>query len=204
MDKWTTSELLAFWSIVVGSVIALVAIGVGIWAARKWGTRRGKLLLAYTVTDLMPAGGRRDGFGFTYRDIPVDDPQLVTLRLRNIGPHDITRDVFDQGGALQVSLDATFMGLLRATSTAGATPLLAMGAIGTKNAEIGFMPGLLPRKAEWTAEFLVEGKASPMVRGRLINTDIDQGESNSMKVLREVARVTAPWPLKPLIELLLP
>lgn len=204
MDKWTASEFLAFWGIVVGSAIALVAIGFSIWAARKWGTRRGKLLLAYTVTDLMPAGGPRDGFGFTYRDIPVEDPQLVTLRLRNIGPHDITRDLFDQGEALQISLNATFMGLLRATSTAGATPRLAMRAIGTENAEIGFKPGLLPRKAEWTAEFLVEGKASPEVRGCLINTDIDQGESNSMKVLREVARLTAPWPFKPLMELLLP
>ncbi|WP_163166002.1 hypothetical protein [Arthrobacter sp. Alg241-R88] len=202
MDKWTSSEWLAFWSIVIGGVIAIAAIFFSIWAARRWGNRRGRLLLAYHVTNLMPTGGPREGLGFTYKGMPVNDPQLVTLRLKNVGPHDITRDHFDQNQPLWVGLDATFMGLIRTTSTVGYSPGMAMQAIGTEKAQIGFNPGHLPRKAEWMAEFLVEGTAVPSLRGLLINTDIDEGESGSRKVLRELALMTIPWPGRVLAELL--
>jgi len=186
--------------IAVGGVIGIAAICCGIWAARRWGTRRGKLLLAFSVTDLMPSEAPHEDLGFTYKGLPVRDPQLVKLRLKNVGPHDITRDKFDQDKPLFVGLDATFMGLLRTASTSGVAPQMAMGAIGTENAEIGFMPGHLPKGAEWTAELIVEGKSSPHIRGLLIDTDIEEGESSSLKVLREVAVLTAPWPFKPLVD----
>lgn len=92
MDKWTNSDWLTFASIVVGGVLTIGAIAFGIWAARRWGTRRGKLLLAYNVTALMPSGEPHKDLGFTYKGFPLRDPQLVTLRLKNVGPHDITRD----------------------------------------------------------------------------------------------------------------
>lgn len=203
MDKWTNSDWLTFASIVVGGVLTIGAIAFGIWAARRWGTRRGKLLLAYNVTALMPSGEPHKDLGFTYKGFPLRDPQLVTLRLKNVGPHDITRDHFDQDTPLWVGLEATFMGLLRTASTIGPSPRVTMWAIGTENAEIGFNPGHLPKNAEWTVELLTEGDAAPEMRGLLINTDIEEGESSSSKVLRELALLSAPWPVRPLIERLL-
>lgn len=196
MDKWTASDWLAFLGVAIPSVIAVAAIGFGIWAARRWGTRRGKVLLSYSVTSLLPSGAPRTDLAVTYREFPVEDAHLVTLRLRNVGPHDITRDHFDLARPLLVGLNSTFMGLLSDASSDGVRTTVTTWAIGTENANIGFGPGLLPKQTEWVAELLVQGTAVPELKGRLINTDIVTGESTSAVVMKELVKMTTPWPLR--------
>lgn len=203
MDKWTAGEWQAFLGIAIPSAIGLAAIIITVWAARRWGTRRGKVLLSHSVTSLLPTGAPRTDLAVTYRQFPVEDAHLVMLRLRNIGPHDITRDHFDQAKPLLIGLNSTFMGLLSAESKDGVSATVTTWAIGTENATIGFGPGHLPKKKEWVAEFLVQGTAVPELKGRLINTDIVTGETTSVAVVKELVKMAAPWPLRLLVSALL-
>jgi hypothetical protein len=204
MDKWVAGDWLAFLAVAIPSVIAVVAISFGIWAARRWGTRRGKVLLSYSVTSLLPSGAPRTDLAVTFAGFPVEDPHLVTLRLRNVGPHDITREHFDLGNPLLVGLNSKFMGLLSSTSSDGVpSKVVTTWAIGTENANIGLGPGLLPKKAEWVVEFLTQGTSVPVAKGRLINTDVVTGESTSRTVMKELVKMAAPWPLRSVISSLL-
>lgn len=194
MDKWQASEWLSF----VGIILAAVGIAAAIWAARTWGTRRCKLLVAYTTTGLLPLGATRSDVKLTFHDLPVTDPHLVTLRLKNIGSQDITRDHFDGGEPLKIALNSTLFGLVGSDGSDGAEPSIVVGAIGSQDAVVGFAPCLMPRGTEWVAEFIVSGSAAPKLRGRLVNTDIVEGESTSTQILRELTEVSfsaLPWPL---------
>ncbi|WP_156037218.1 hypothetical protein [Arthrobacter sp. UNC362MFTsu5.1] len=106
------------------------------------------------------------------------------------------------GKPLLVGINSTFMGLLSATSD-GVPTTVTTWAIGTEDANIGLGPGLLPKKTEWVVEFLTQGTAVPTPKDRLINTDIVTGEGTSKAVMKELVKMTTPWPLRSVISSLL-
>lgn len=154
----------------VAIVVAVVVGAATVIAARRWGNRRRKLLVAYESGPLLPPEHRGGPLKITYRDIPVEDPYLVTIRLKNVGPWDIATEYFDSGEPFVVRLNCTMYGVTRTTDP-DSTVSSAIGAEGT----IQMKPRLLRRGDEWTIDAVVQGVPSPEFESPLIDTDIIEG-----------------------------
>ena len=180
MDKWQTAEWLGFIAIVVA-----VLFGIGaIWAARRFGTRRGKVLVGAAATPLLASIGSQGNYlEVTYKDRAVEDPHLVRFLVTNVGPHDITRDQFDEGKLFIKLQTGTLYGIVSVGSTDGVSPQVQALAI-NEEGDISIDAMLLPKGTTWVFEFIVAGPGQPNLRGRLINTDIVVGEITSTGFLQ--------------------
>lgn len=153
------------------AALAVIAIVVTIVATRRWGNRRAVARWYAEVTPLLPeTTGRRGLLGITYRDIPVDDPVLVTFAIANIGPRDITTEMFDSGRSIRVHLGATFYGITQKTGD----PALVSWAIGTpaEEAKVELQPRLFKRREAWSFSAIVSGMPTVEVQSPLIDTDL--------------------------------
>lgn len=116
------------WIAIAGVIVGAIGIGATVLAARRWGNRRRKILFAWEQVPLLAAGADHGLLEVTYRDIPVENPHLVTVRVANVGASDVASDHFDAGLPLIVHLNCTMYGVTRTTHpqyTAG-------GAIGAE------------------------------------------------------------------------
>lgn len=176
----------------IAIVVAVVAIFTGIWVTRRFGNRRGRLLVAHNITPLLAPGSAINDLRVTYRDFDVEDPHLVSILLKNIGPNDITRGQFEDGGFRIELLHSKLYGLVQNESSDGEKPTLTMSdGIGTDDAVVRFQPTLFPKGTKWTVEAIVSGPAKPTVRGRLVNTDVIDGEATSPAVLGALANISS-------------
>ena len=162
-------------------VIAVIAAIVGVWAVRRWGVRRRKVLLTHESTQLIPqlSLAPKDELKITFRNLPIDDPYLLQLRLQNIGSLDVTSSDFDAGQQIVLKTNCRLYGLL-STSHPESTSTTARGSYGA----IAISPLLLKRKEEWEATAIVSGK--PLVKSffPLINTDVLDKRAFDAKVAR--------------------
>lgn len=159
-------------SIWVPAAVALVVGVATVLATRRWGTRRRKLLFRYQSASLLPTDSRPGLLEVTFRDIPVPNPHLVTIRLQNVGPSDVATHHFDGGRPIRVVLDCKFFGVT-STTHPSATVSPAIGSDGW----IEMRPMLLRRGEEWAVEAVVEGDPAPTLQSSLIDTDVEQGGS---------------------------
>ncbi len=154
-------------------VPAAVAVAVGlatVLATRKWGTRRRRVLFRYQSAPLLPVDSRLGLLEITFRDIPVPNPHLVTLRVQNLGPSDVATHHFDTGAPVRVALNCKFFGLTSSSHPA-ATVSPAIGDDGW----VELRPTLLRCGDEWAVQAVVEGVAAPELVSPLIDTDIVEG-----------------------------
>lgn len=166
MPEVDTDRLLA----IVGVIVGIVGLIATIAAARRWGTRRHRLLYEWGETSLLPERGNL--LKVTFRDLPVDDPYLVTIVLRNIGPGDISSQIFDGGKPLVINLGCKkWYGITR-NSHPHAT---LSNAVGSDDAVVQLRPTLLRTGEEVAFEAVVEGKSKPELESPLIDTDIVDG-----------------------------
>ncbi len=171
---------------IVGVAIGILGIIAAVWAARKWGSRRGRLAIEIESSPLIPAPSegalRPDLLKVTYLDIEVDDPHLVTIRLANVGSADIASVDFDGGRPIVVNLGSKMYG-----PTASTYPgRLTTPAIGDEG-WIQFQPTLLPKNGEWRVEAVVGGVPSPTWRSHLVNADTVPGQSQTSEIAGRVA-----------------
>lgn len=164
------------------SALALVGIPTTILAARKWGTRRGKVVVGSISTPLLASGAHRnsDDLKVIFRGNEVQDPHLVRLLLRNVGPHDITPEQFDGGEFVVELVGSTLYGLVRILSSDGVEPDISTHEGTDQIADVSFQPMLLPKGVTWIVEAIVSGPSRPRVRSRLVNTDISEAEPSSL------------------------
>jgi hypothetical protein len=186
MSDWSASEYLTLAALVV----AVMAIPITLWATRRWGERRARLLFTYRTVPLLPEGDKHGLVKVTYRDFEVPSPHLVTLRLRNVGPRDIPSDRFDLKRPLAVDLHSTMYGIVN-TSPAKDRGDVRTVALGTENGYVSFMPALLRRNQEWTVEVLVAGEPRPQLTSSLIDTDVVEAQAESATALAEFSRALA-------------
>jgi hypothetical protein len=106
----------------------------------------------------------------TYRDIPVDEPHLVSVMFRNSGPRDLTSEMFDGGRSITVKFDQIFYGL---TAVQGGikTKSPAIG-VGADHAVVSVQPGLLKRGESWSFSAVTIGPVDVTVDAPLIDTDV--------------------------------
>ncbi|MBP1234517.1 hypothetical protein JOE40_004160 [Arthrobacter sp. PvP102] len=167
---------------IILSALALVGIPVTIFASRRWGTRRGKVVVGSISTPLLASGAHRnsDDLKVVFRGNEVQDPHLVRLLLRNVGPHDITPEQFDGGEFLVELTGSTLYGLVRILSSDGVEPDISTHEGTNQIADVSFHPTLLPKGVTWVVEAIVSGAGKSKVRSRLINTDISEAETSSL------------------------
>jgi len=159
---------------VVGILVGVAAIVVGVFAARRWGTRRRRVLLNWTATPLIPPeplnhAGRSD-LKITYRGIEVDDPHLVEFSLKNLGPSDISSETFDHGEAFVIHMNAKMYGLT-ALSHPNSTISSTIGLDGV----VKLGPELFRQGQEWMVSAVVEGIPELTFDNPLIDTDVISG-----------------------------
>lgn len=125
---------------IIGIIVGLIAIFVGTWAVRKWGIRRGAALFTYQSTQLIPylPLAARDLLKVEFRDVPVENPHLLELRLQNIGRRDIASGSFDSTRPVKIKTNTKFYGLISA-SHPQCTTSTALGSDGI----VGISPMLL-------------------------------------------------------------
>jgi hypothetical protein len=164
----------------LAALAAAVVIGIAtVWATRR-GVRRRRILLSYEASPLLPSGNKGGLLAVTFRDIPAENPYLVTVRIRNLGPTDLTTAHFDQGKPLRVDLQCQMLGVTR-TSLPGSTISRAVGA----EAVLELAPCLLRVDDEWVVEAVVDGKPDCDLSSPLIDTDVISGPS----ALEQAARI---------------
>jgi hypothetical protein len=179
--------------------VAIIAIPITVLATRQWGSRRARLEVVVGATPLLPAEARPGLLAVTYRDIPVNNPHLVTVSLHNSGPRDIATETFDGQRPITVRFDQTFYGL---TAVHGGIKAISP-AIGARSddALVYVTPGLLKRGMSWAFSAVTTGPVRVSVDVPLIDTDVREapveGEARSkISVGLSVMGVTAEVPLR--------
>ena len=177
-------------------VVAVIAIAAGIWAARRYGNRRGVVLFTYDSTQLIPdlPFSAKDLLKVEYRDIPVDNPHLLNLRLQNVGPRDIASDNFDAGRPVTIKTNCKFYGFVNLSH-----PKQTVGRAMGSDGEIDFMPTLMKKAEVWEASAIISGAPKIEIDAPLIDVNVLDRKTFDAKVarsiflgiLRGVAAVTA-------------
>ena len=80
----------------VAAIVVAILVGIAtVIVTRRAGNRRRRLVFACDVAPLLPPGHEEGPLQVTYRDLPVEDPHLVTVRFRNVGTLDVASEHFD-------------------------------------------------------------------------------------------------------------
>lgn len=187
-DDWMSEWEIGTWLGLASLIIALVVGAGAVLAARKWGTRRGRLLVGYSSTSLLVDQSSTDQIKVTFQNIPIDKPHLVSLLIRNIGSRDITREQFDGGSPLIIGLDCTLFGIVQCKSSDGTPPITVLDLTVPRVDAVGFEPALIPRGTEWTVDCIVSGVPTPKVLGRLVDVDIAEGRTTSNLILAGIGK----------------
>ena len=168
---------------IAGIVVAIIAIAVGIWAARRYGNQRGAALFTYDSTQLIPdlPFSAKDLLKVEYRDIPVHDPHLLTLRLQNVGPRDIASSNFDAGRPVTVRTNCNFYGFV-SLSHPKQTTSRAIGSDG----EIDIKPMLLKRGETWEASAIISGAPKVEFDAPLVDVNVLDRKAFDAKLARNL------------------
>lgn len=155
---------------IIAIIIAIVAVIVSVWAVRRWGVRRHRILLTYAsnqlIPDLSPLVGD-DALKVTFKELPIENPHLVFLRLQNIGPQDIASDDFDSQRRITLNLNCKFYVLLK-----GSHPKFTFGPAVGAECIIEIAPLLLKRGEAWELALIVSGPPELESEIPLKNTDV--------------------------------
>lgn len=182
------------WTIV--GLAATIALGIAtLLVNRRYGTRRGRLLLTWEVAPLLRHSMLDpDTLVVTYRDHPVSDPHLILLAVTNVGPIDVPTARFDEKEPLVIRLEgSTFYGLLR-TNSAARTWVPEIGG----DSEVRLLPGLMKRGEEWAATVLVSGEPVLSINNPLVDVDIvekSRAEEMATLVTSEIIQIL-PLPMQ--------
>jgi hypothetical protein len=153
-------------------VVAILATPVTVWATRQWGNRRARVEFVFSSTPLLPDQVSPGLLAVTFRDIPVKDPHLVSVTLRNTGPRDISTATFDNDRPMSVRFNQTFYGL---TAVRGGAHTVSP-AVGTppEDAIVQLKPLLLKRGEAWSFSAVLSGPVEVSIDAPLIDTEVGQ------------------------------
>ncbi|MFJ5992630.1 hypothetical protein [Lentzea sp. NPDC092896] len=172
MTDWSRSDLIATFS----SIAAVIAIIVTIIVTRRWGTRRAKLLFQYKFTSLLPVENDRYNLKVVYKEQSIDNPHLVTLRLANVGPKDVSSGNFDAGQSIRIDFECPIYGSLGWNGHKNIFKVYGVGSVSAHLRDtvscVEIAPTLLKVGETWEVELLVSGDRDPNAEFPLIDTDI--------------------------------
>jgi hypothetical protein len=169
---------------VVWVVGLLIGAAITWFFSWKYGSRRRKLLFTWDCVQLMPERKWTEGaLEVSFEGLPVDDPYLLKITLKNVGPVDIASADFDAGLPLRVLFSKGYLELLDMNFVD------VMTLIGMDEGVLSIDPILLRRGATIFLDVLVDGKPEVELESPLINTDIVDADTaqRSIRILSEVA-----------------
>lgn len=175
-------------------VVALVGIPVSVWATRRWGNRRGRLIVGWDSVRMV-TGTSFKGVEVRLDGKVIKDPHLVTIALRNAGPNDISRNSFD--GALP--LRATLHGAQSIDLIVPSDDELPY-ALADDGSTLLIGPGHVPTKAKKSATLITEGEPTSIDFGDLIDVDVTCAPGTDLATysvaslaLTVLAEALSPW-----------
>lgn len=155
-------------------MLAVVLSVVAIWATRHWGTRRRRAAFQVDVRPLLaPDTLVSESLKVTFDGHVVPDPHLLSIRVRNFGPRDITSEDFDGGRPFKVSIGSGIFGLTETSHppfTDVSEPSVAAGYVDLE-------PCLLRKGEAWRVDVIVGGKVKPTFTSPLVDTDFIDGDA---------------------------
>jgi hypothetical protein len=168
---------------IAGIVIAVIAIAVGIWAARRYGNRPGVVLFTYASTQLIPdlPFSAKDLLKVEYRDLPVHDPHLLSLRFQNVGSRDIASSNFDAGRPVTIKTNCQFYGFVTVSH-----PNQTVGRAIGSDGEIDIMPTLLKRAEVLEISAIISGAPKVEIDAPLIDVNVLDRKTFDAKVARNI------------------
>lgn len=173
----------------IGVIVAVLVGVAAILATRRWGNRRNKLMFTWESVPMLPVESAGGLLQVTYRDFPIPEPHLVTVRMINVGPNDVATKHFDGGASLRIELNCTMFGLLRSSHPAKT----ASRSIGS-DAVVELRPSLLRKGDEWRVDIVVGNRPDPKVKSSLIDTDITEGRSSIESAIELLSGLTISLP----------
>ena len=157
--SWGQNEWLWVSGIIIAAFISWII-------TRQYGNRRRKLLFTWDSVQLLPHDGPAKGaLEVSYEGIRVDDPFLIKIVIKNLGPTDIATAHFDGGSSLRVEFPEGYVAAL--DSDLGAATMLELGS-----GYVAIPPQLLKRNAIITLDVLVDGPSEPVLVSDIIDTDV--------------------------------
>jgi hypothetical protein len=164
---------------IAGIVVAVIAIIVGLLAARRYGNRRAVVLFTHDLTQLIPdlPHSAKDLLKVEYRDIPVPDPHLLSLRLQNVGPRDIASSSFDAGRPVTIKTNCKFYGFVSLSH-----PKRTVGRAIGSDGVIDIMPMLLKTAEAWEVSAIISGKPAIEIDAPLVDVNVLDKKTFDAKV----------------------
>ncbi|MFC7481668.1 hypothetical protein ACFQX7_18700 [Luedemannella flava] len=159
----------------VGVAVGVVAIVVGVLAARRWGTRRRRLFLTYTSASLMPSksfsGIAKNVLKVTFQDVVVDDPYVTIVVLENGGPADAASAHFHDGEPFYVELNCTLLDVMNSSH-----PDYTIVRVDEGRSAVGLRPCLFRKGDSWNFVAVTDGKPKLSAINSLVDTDVSTSD----------------------------
>lgn len=150
------------------AVIAILLAVVSVYYARR-ALFPPKRRLSYCVESSSPlvqgAGHLAGAIEVSREGVPLSDPHVVVLWLKNTGRHAIASEHFDQGRPVELDLSAQIVDLV----TAGGS---AQASCAVHGAVIAYGPELLSKGQKVTFTALVDGAPDFSLRQHLIDVEV--------------------------------
>jgi hypothetical protein len=169
-DQWYASA--AFADTVALIAVAVIAMAVGAKAAIYAGFPKRRLYFSMPVIAplLSAPEGIRGDLELRHKEISLDDPHLLEVKLISKSRRDIASGDFDSHEPLCLDIGANIIEILRTTSTPNSPPAPIITHEGT-SLKIG--PSLIGKRQDITVTLLADGPDPRLTyEARLINVDV--------------------------------
>lgn len=175
---------------IVLAVLALALGGVSVYYARRalFPPKRRLSYALESASPLVDQSGLQSGsmtIEVLCNGVPLADPHLAVVRLKNSGRHAIASEQFDQQRALEIDLNASVVELLSAEADQHGT---VIGACAVSGETISFGPELIRKGEEIILTALVEGAPTLDVRDHFVDVQLKPAIADSPAVVALVAQ----------------
>jgi hypothetical protein len=174
------------WLAVAGAILALIGIASGVGAARRWGTRRGRLAISHELSPLLSANGLAD-LRVTYKGRTVKDPHLLSVSIKNVGSRNIRRDQFNGDEPWTISFACKLFGVTASKSSGEDVVPVELSVIGDA-LTLRVPPTIIPRGREWNLELVVSGSDLEFRKSDLADVDVVSVDAAGLQARQEILR----------------
>ncbi|MFE9235250.1 hypothetical protein [Cellulosimicrobium funkei] len=152
----------------LGLLVAVVGIPTTVWVTRRYaGGRRTKVIASWTSVRMVRRANL-EGLEVRLRGAVLQDPHLITVTLRNLGPSDVATANFHGGNPLEIKLRGA-----RAVDLVGSTNATVPCTLDSDGERLLLGPAHIPTKGGRSVVLLAEGQPRTLSFGDLVDVDLE-------------------------------
>ena len=176
----------------VGWVLAVASIGAGAYYF-AYGKRRRKLEISALKASLITATARRENnLKVSFNEHHVGDPNIVTIKITNIGPKDIASKDFDAEKPVKIGLGALVVSRLQMHDN----EIANFSEISEDSRHLLINPGKIAAGKTYSLRLLVDGDPRfELVDNPLIDTDVINAQSEATREIGRVKKILKALPI---------